>query len=177
KPLADRPRPGPEWSRRNHRATPNDPPPARRLDSGGWASSSQTDPGAWVAPGPSAAGEICCDDTARTETGPRRDKSNRTRQLVRDDPSCPPREGAGGDRPRGVLGVSPARRMQFDPLAPTRRDDSAEQIADSRTCLDDQSENLVDASMRSLLNQSGRFGVGTRPHPWDSRENWPVTAM
>jgi hypothetical protein len=44
---------------------------------------------------------------------------------VRESLSEPPREGTGGLRPEGVLGVSPARRTQFDPPAPTNREDSA----------------------------------------------------
>ena len=86
--------------------------------------------GGFGRPGCPSAGEIRSDDTARTETGPIRAKSYHTRQLVRDDLSDPPREGTGGHRPEGVLGVSPARRMQCDPIAPTRREDSARRIAD-----------------------------------------------
>ena len=97
--------------------------PARRLDPGGRPSSSRTEPGAPVAPGKPDAGEIRADDTARIETGPIQAKSYRTRQLVRDDPSDSPREGAGGDGPRGGLGVSPARRMQCDPPASTSPED------------------------------------------------------
>ena len=44
-----------------------------------------------------------------------------TRQLVRDDLSYPPRYRTDGDRPRGVLGVSPARRMRCTP----RRSDTS----------------------------------------------------
>jgi hypothetical protein len=123
RPPGDRPSPGPGWSRGNQRASPNDPPPVRRVDPGGRPSPSRTDPGASVGPGPPDAGEIRCDDAARTGTGPLRDKSSRTGQLVRDDPSDPPREGAGGDGPRGVPGVSPARRMRYDLLDPTSPED------------------------------------------------------
>ena len=79
--------------------------------------------------------KIRCDDTARTKDGSLGDKSYRTRQLVRDDRSYPPREGVGGDRPKGVLGASPARRMQLAPSTPTRREDSAKRIAGPRTCI------------------------------------------
>ncbi len=60
---------------------------------------------------------------ARTETGPLQSKSYHTRHLLRVSPRDPPREGAGGHRPEGVFGVTPARRMQCDPMAPTGPED------------------------------------------------------
>jgi hypothetical protein len=58
--------------------------------------------------------------------------------------------------PPGVRGLRVgrrrlARRMQFDPLAPTRCDDSAERIAEPPTCLGDRSEYLVYTSMSSQV--------------------------
>src|SRR5208337_1224822 len=87
------------------------------------ASRADRTPGGGPAPRPSTelelscrpdvpfAGDILSDDIARTETGPLQSKSYHARHLLRVSLRDPPRERAGGHRPEGVFGVSPARRM------------------------------------------------------------------
>jgi len=72
-----------------------------------------------VSPDVPFAGDILSDDIARTETGPLQSKSYHARHLLRVSLRDPPRERAGGHRPEGVFGVSPARRMRCDLIAPT----------------------------------------------------------